>query len=72
MHIKMHSLYEVIIKNVCEVRLNSSNPVEDTRNFSGTHMKQLLKLSSKCEDHFFSSGVIIVGNCTNLKRSKAS
>ena len=35
-------------------------------------MRQLLKFSSKCKDHFFSSGMIIVGHCTNLKRLKAS
>ena len=30
-----------------------SNPVGDTWNFSGAHMRQSLRLSSKCDDHFF-------------------
>ena len=31
-----------------------SSPVEDTRNFSGAHMRRSLRLSRKCEDHCFS------------------
>ena len=37
MQITMRALYEVIIRSVFEVRLNSLNPVEDTRNLLGTH-----------------------------------
>ena len=31
------------------------NPTEDTWKFSGTHITQSLRLSSKCEDHFLNS-----------------
>ena len=34
-----------------------SNPVEATWKFLGAHMRHLLRLSSKCEDHFFNSSL---------------
>ena len=37
--------------------LASKSPVEDTWNLSGAHMRQLLRLSSKCEDLFFNSSL---------------
>ena len=37
MHITKRALHKVVIRNVCEVRLNSLKKVEDTGNFLGTH-----------------------------------
>ena len=55
-------------RNICEVWLRDEEmiltlarqsqplkPVEDTWNFSGTHMRQSLRLSIKCEHYFFNS-----------------
>ena len=47
-----------IERNVCEVQLREMNRRNDLAlagKFSGAHVKQLLKLSSKCEDDFFNS-----------------
>lgn len=33
------------------------NPVEDIQNFPGAHMRQSLRLCSKCEDHYFNSSL---------------